>query len=116
WCLSFDGLRIAIGSQDRLRGKVRIIDLETGTEHDIVLPEGWSVWNLAWSADGAALFAATQSTSYQIARIGLNGTASTLLDRGRSQWLNYPCPSPDGRQLAFSQRTYQSNVWLLENF
>jgi hypothetical protein len=39
-----------------------------------------------------------------------------LLDQGTNHWLSATCPSPDGRRLAFSQQTFESNVWLLENF
>jgi eukaryotic-like serine/threonine-protein kinase len=116
WSISSDGSGIAIASQDQLRGLIRILNPRNGTEREIPLPSGWSIWNLSWAADGSALFAAAQSTGYFIARIGLDGTTHVLLDRGRAQWLGYPCPSPDGRHLAFSQRTSESNAWLLENF
>jgi hypothetical protein len=39
-----------------------------------------------------------------------------LLDRGRNQWLASALPSPDGRYLAFSQQTFDYNVWLVKNF
>jgi Tol biopolymer transport system component len=116
WSISSDGQHIAVASQDQLSGKVRILDLRDGTERDISLPDSWKIWNLRWAADGSALFVAARSTGYILARIGLDGTTHTLLDRGRVQWLTYPCPSPDGRYLAFSQRTAESNAWMLENF
>jgi len=116
WSISSDGFGIAIASQDQLRGQVRVLDFRNGTERDIPLPRNWIVWNLSWEADRNALFASAQTTGYFIARIGLDGTTHTLLDRGRVQWLSYPCPEPNGRYLAFSQRTSESNAWLLENF
>jgi hypothetical protein len=39
-----------------------------------------------------------------------------LLDRGRNQSFSLPRASPDGRDLVFSQKTWENNVWLLENF
>jgi hypothetical protein len=48
--------------------------------------------------------------------IELHDKIRVLLDRGRSQWLGSPCPSPDGRHSAFSQQTFEKNAWLLENF
>jgi eukaryotic-like serine/threonine-protein kinase len=116
WSISPDGSGIAVVSWDQLRGQVRVLDSRIGTERDIPFPRGWDVWYLGWAADGNALFAAAQTTRYFIARIGLDGTTRSLLDRGRAQWLTYPRPSPDGRYLAFSQRTSESNAWLLENF
>jgi hypothetical protein len=71
---------------------------------------------LGWATDRYALFATAQANRYFIARIGLDGTTRALLDRGRLQWLSNPRTAPDGRYLAFSQRTFESNAWLLENF
>ncbi len=116
WSISSDGSDIAVASRDQFRGQLRVLDSRNGAERDIPLPRGWSVSYLGWAADGNALFVAAQTSEYFIARIGLDGTTHTLLDRGRAQWLTYPRPSPDGRYLAFSQRTSESNAWLLENF
>jgi eukaryotic-like serine/threonine-protein kinase len=116
WSVSSDGSAIAIASQDQLHGLVRILDSSNGRERDIALPLGWNIWNLAWAADKKALFVAAQTKDYFIASIGLDGTTHVLLDRGRAQWLSNPCPSPNGRHLAFSQRTSESNAWLIENF
>jgi len=116
WSISSDGAAIAVVSRDQLRGQVRILDSRNGGERNIQLPSGWGIWSLSWTADGSAMFAAAQTNGYFIARIGLDRTTRVLLDRGRAQWLSYPCPSPDGRHLAFSQRTSESNAWMLENF
>jgi Tol biopolymer transport system component len=118
WSISPDGLRIAISGWDQLPEKVRVLDLRNGTERTLPLPHGWILWAHDWAADSNALFAAAQSksTGYMIVRIELDGKISVLLDRGRSQWLGSPCPSPDGRHLAFSQQTFENNAWLLENF
>jgi Tol biopolymer transport system component len=74
------------------------------------------IWSINWTADGSALFAAAQSSEYVIARIELDGKTRVLLNRGRDQWLGYASPSPDGRHLAFTEQTFESNSWLLENF
>jgi Tol biopolymer transport system component len=117
WGISPDGSRIAIQSGAQLPEQVRIVDLRNKTERNLHLPHGWSLWSLHWTGDGNALFVtATQSTNYLVARIDLDGKAQVLLDRGRNQWLSSPVPSPDGRQLAFSQQTFETNAWLLENF
>jgi Tol biopolymer transport system component len=65
---------------------------------------------------GKALFAAAQTTRYMIVRIETDGKTRVLLDKGRENWLNAPISSPDGRHLAFTEQTFQANVWLLENF
>jgi Tol biopolymer transport system component len=116
WSVSADGSRIAITSGNQLKEQVRILDLANGTEHNLQLPQGWSIWSLSWAKDGKALFAAAQSTSYMIVRIDADGKTRVLLDQGREHWLYAPISSPDGRQLAFTQQTFENNVWLLENF
>jgi Tol biopolymer transport system component len=115
--VSPSGSRIALCSWDQLRDQVRILDLATSTERDLAVPRGWYIWSLSWTAEGDALFAAVQSTTgYLIIRIGLEGEIVVLLDRGRNNWLGHPYSSPDGRRLAFTQMTWENNVWLLENF
>jgi serine/threonine protein kinase/Tol biopolymer transport system component len=117
WRVSPEGLRIAVTSLDQLHEQVRIIDFRNGTERNLQLPHGWTIWSLGWTANGNALFTTGLSTTgYFIARIELDGKTQVLLNRGRSQWLGLLCPSPDGRHLVFSQGTFDSNVWLLENF
>ena len=114
--LSPDGSLIAMTSADRLQGKIRLVDLRDGTERPLQLPQGWRIWDLSWDAEGRGVFVAAQTKSYFLARIDLDGKYHVLLDLGRNQWLNSPKPSPDGRYLAYSQQTFESNAWLLENF
>jgi Tol biopolymer transport system component/predicted Ser/Thr protein kinase len=116
WNLSPDGSSIALVTSDQLRGKIRILDLAKNTEHDISLPATWSIWMLSWTADGKALLLSAQSRDYFLARLEFDGKSSTLLNRGRAQWIGPNCPSPDGRRLAFSLQTFEDNAWLLENF
>ena len=116
WKVSPEGPRIAIASLDQLREQVRIIDFRSGTERNLQLPHGWNIFSLSWTEDGNALFAAGMATEYFMARIELDGKTRVLLNRGRDQLLGSLCTSPDGRHLAFIQRAFQSNAWLLENF
>ncbi len=111
WVPSPDGRRIAVSEDANL---VRILDLPSGTEHEV--PLQGSIWHVEWTADSTALILALQTKGYFIARVDLDGKTTILLDRGRSQWLSLATPSPDGRRLAFSQQTFDSTCWLLENF
>jgi dipeptidyl aminopeptidase/acylaminoacyl peptidase len=116
WKLSPDGSSIAIVSPDQLPGQIKVIDLTRNQEHNLQLPKGSVVNDLAWTADGKAFFGLVdQSHKSFIARIDLDGKMQTLLDRGIHELTN-PISSPDGRHLAFSQRTLENNVWLLDNF
>jgi serine/threonine protein kinase/Tol biopolymer transport system component len=113
WCVSPEGSRIAIGS----KGEVRILDLLKHSERTLAIPHEWAIWDITWSADGNAFFlAALSSAGYSIVRLDLDGKTRVLLNRGRNQFLVNLVPSPDGRRLAFSQQTFENNVWLLENF
>jgi eukaryotic-like serine/threonine-protein kinase len=111
-----DGSRIAISSLDQLQGRIRIIDLMNEKESEISLPQNLKIVSLAWAPDGKAFLASVSQTSgYGIIRIEMNGNTHPLLGRGTHE-LSSLIPSPDGRYLAFSQRTLENNVWLLENF
>jgi serine/threonine protein kinase len=114
WSISPDGSRIAIASRAQLREQVRILDLRNGTERNLRLPQGWSIYGLCWAADGKAVFASVASTGFLIARIDLDGKTHVLLERENG--CGAPSLSPDGRHLAYFQGTFESNVWLLENF
>jgi eukaryotic-like serine/threonine-protein kinase len=116
WSLSSDGSRVAIKSKDQLPGRIRIVDLGKGTERDLQLPSGWSIWYTSWAADGKALYASAQAKGFFLARIELDGKSRVLLDRGVNQFLGCPVNSPDGRYLAFCQQNFESNAWLVENF
>jgi serine/threonine protein kinase len=116
WSLSSDGSRVAIKSKDQLPGRIRVLDLRKGTERDLQLPSGWSIWFTAWAADGNALYASVGAKGFFLARIGLDGKSQVLLSRSINQFLGCPVTSPDGRYLAFCQQNFESNAWLLENF
>jgi hypothetical protein len=57
-------------------------------------------------------------TDFESLYAGLDGTSQVLWKRGSSPrwWLDHPVPSPDGRHLAFTLGTRESNAWLMENF
>jgi Tol biopolymer transport system component len=116
WKLSPDGSTIAVVSPDQFPGQLKMIDLTRHQEHTLQLAKGSEVSDLAWTADGKALFGlVSQSHKSALARIDLDGKMHLLLDRGIHE-LENPSSSPDGRHLAFSQRTLENNVWLLDNF
>jgi hypothetical protein len=114
--LSPDGSRIGISSQDQLPQQIRIVDLAAHTEHNLSLTQGERIHGLAWTADGRAFFASVaQANGFELIRIDQEGKTHLLLQPGRHEVLD-PIPSPDGRYLAFSQRTLENHVWMVENF
>ena len=115
WAISPDGSHIAIASWNQLREQLRILDLPNGTERVLQLPRAWEIRYHYWAADSKAVFASVQSATSLIARIDLDGKTHTLLDVGAGV-VRDPCPSLDGRHLAFSRGTGERNLWLVENF
>ena len=81
------------------------------------LPADWRLWSIQWAADGTGFFPAAQSTAgYFLVHLGVDGKSTVLLDRGRNQWLGRVAISPDEKHLAFAQQSFETNVWLLEDF
>jgi len=116
--ISPDGSRIVIATWAQLRNHVRILDLRTGAERNLQLPQDWDALALCWAADGNAVFAYVNTLSQNlITRIGLDGETNILLD-GKTSGIDplSLSPSPDGRHLAYFQGNTESNVWLLESF
>jgi len=117
WSLSPDGLHIAVSSSSLLKGQVRVLDAQNGSERAVKLPADWFIWAASWSQDSNSLFLAAQSSAgYFLDHLGVDGKSTVLLDRGRNQWLGRVVASPDGKRLAFAQQSFQTNAWLVENF
>ena len=115
WDVSPDGSQIAVVSS--IGPYVRTIDLSTGKTRDIKVPGDWLLQSVGWSADGRSFFVTNWTpTGFVLGQVDLAGHAHVLLNKGTEQWMNGPIASPDGRYLAFTAQTWDSNVWLLENF
>jgi Tol biopolymer transport system component len=117
WSISPDGSWVAVTDLGILDGQVRILNLTNSVEHVVSLVSQGRVREVNWAADGKSLFGAGGlGTDAVILQIDLNGTTQVVINRGKDHRLFAPRPSPDGRHLAFSQVTWESNAWLLENF
>ena len=115
WDLSPDGSRIAFAQQETERAVIKIAQVAGGTEREIPL-KGWSrLWSVAWSADGASLFASIQTTRRSwLLHVTMNGEVQVL--REVTGTIERPIASPNGRYLAFGERVLSSNAWMIENF
>jgi serine/threonine protein kinase len=115
WDISPDGFKVAVVSA--LGPVVRTIDLRTGMKRDVPVPGEWLLQSVVWSAEGKAVFVTVWTPkAFLLSRVELSGQAQVLKTGGVSQWLFGIVPSPDGRSLAYGAQTWDSNVWLLENF
>ena len=75
--------------------------------------------SVEWTTDPAQLLAILQSeASFKVVFLGANGDVTTTLYEVPREhgWLTAPMVSPDGRFLAFTQRSYISDLVWLENF
>jgi len=120
WSLSPDGTRIALVDPREGKGEVRILGV--ADRKVTVLPvQDWK-WGflsiISWAADGKTLFAQAQdSLSFALISIDTNGNPRALQEMPTgSAWIADIVPSPDGRSLALTKRTYLDDVMLLENF
>ncbi len=115
WDLSPDGSRVAYGEFHSRTGEhITILTLSNGTTREVPLTTWTTLNSLSWSADGRNLFVTTaRRDGSDLLHVALDGKVDALReDKGR--WFANPRPSPDGRLLAFSVRTTDSNVWLIE--
>jgi WD40 repeat protein len=120
WDLSPDGARIAIVDPSEGKGEIRILNL--ADRRVTVLPiHDWK-WQflaqISWAADGKNLFALAQSpSSIALCYVDANGNPRILHEiPAGAAWVSNIVPSPDGRSLALTKRTYTVDVVLLENF
>jgi WD40-like Beta Propeller Repeat len=99
---------------------IRVRSLTTGSLEEHTFKNLTGVYQFCgWSLDGRGMYLYTggplRGTSIYA---GLNRETHVLWTRGSGPgfWFDYPIPSPDGRHLAFTLGTYESNAWMLENF
>jgi hypothetical protein len=61
------------------------------------------------------LLVAIYTTNFSsLLRVSMKGEAEIL--RRSTRLMQRPIVSPDGRRVAFGQRTNDSNIWMIENF
>ena len=113
--LSPDGTRVAaIPSPE---GPIYILSLR-GQATQQVHVKGWSNlgW-LSWAADGKSLYVYSGNRQERsLLHVDLRGNAHFLWQNPGAYGEAAAKPSPDGRHLAISGRTLNSNMWTIENF
>ena len=112
WTLSPDGAHIG-----ELRGENVVILSLAGQVEQTIHIKGWPyLESIDRTADGKALLLShIGPTKATLLRVGLDGQIQPLW--GMANPLGtWAIASPDGRYLAISGRSIDSNAWLLENF
>ncbi|HEV2616272.1 MAG TPA: hypothetical protein VGU63_06635 [Candidatus Acidoferrales bacterium] len=115
WDLSGDGSAVAIVNLDENQGSVRVIKLATGASRLIAVKPSERLSGVTWSADGNGWFVTSSSirgaTIFHVSAGG--GVTQSWTNTSN---LGTPLTSPDGRNLAFTISTFNSNAWMIENF
>ena len=115
WDLSPDGATIALVDVDDRKHQMRLIELDTGSGRIIAASRTMRLSGVSWAADGQALFLTSSSVrGAALLQARLNGTVTELW--ATTATLTKPLASPDGKHLAFSTATHNSNAWMIENF
>ncbi|HEV2489135.1 MAG TPA: hypothetical protein VGT03_04960 [Candidatus Acidoferrales bacterium] len=115
WDLSPDGSTIAIVDLDDRKDSIRLVELPSGSSRMIPIGRGQQLSGITWSADGAGWFVTSSSVrGSSVLQVRLNGAVSELWTS--TSILAAPLASPDGKNLAFTVSTYNSNAWVIENF
>lgn len=107
-----------MAEQSDSRGQIRIVSLENAAAQQLDLRNWRNLQNVNWSSDGNQLYVTGWfASSNAILSVDLAGNMKVLLEVPAGQaWLTTPVPSPDGHYLAYTKRSFEQNVSLLENF
>jgi serine/threonine protein kinase/Tol biopolymer transport system component len=118
WDLSADGTQIAVAGSVGLDEKVRLVDLKKHTQRDLVLPPNVFLTSIVWSSDASVLYGGGQrgTSEWFILWMDLSGKSKIIASKGPVPYYTSLLPSPDGRFLAYTEETHESNAFLLENF
>jgi len=113
--LSPDGTRAA--AIPNPEGPIYILSLR-GQATQQVHVKGWSnLLTLSWAADGKSLFVFSGNQQERsLLHVDLQGNAHFLWENPGAYGDTGAVASPDGRHLAMSGRTLNSNIWIMENF
>ena len=81
--------------------------------------QGAYLQSIAWHPDNQHLYVSGfVADSWQILRVGLDGKFEKLAlpeTKANQGWLSLDNISPDGRYLAYTRRSFDTNVVMLEN-
>ena len=114
WDLSADGTQVAIPNHYSRDARIRILTLEPGPnqprERVLTVPGLTDLKGAVWAADGSGWFVTSDTD------IGIQQMWFVFPD-GRCRLLGdiqgWAVPAPDGRRVAFMDRSTASNVWVL---
>jgi len=116
WDLSRDGKSIAV--LDTSENQIRVVNIESGKVGRLPLKNWNNLQTLNWAADSKRIYVTGWSASSNaILSADLSGNIEVLIEVPAGQaWICCPTASPDGRFLAYTERTFETKTTMLENF
>ena len=121
WSLSPDGTKIAIAPVTR-ESWIRLLSLSDHKVTELPRNGTWeAVQHVTWGADGKHLFATAWSDPtgkfQSIVYLDQQGNLQPLNEAKQGAgWFMDMQASPDGHYLAYTERLYEANITMLENF
>jgi serine/threonine protein kinase/Tol biopolymer transport system component len=119
WDVSPDGSKVALVDEEKYGNQIQILSLANGSWRQISIdPSVGHLQHIAWTADGRSFFVISITASAHIlSHVSMTGEAELLwriIGQGRS--MDGGFASPDGKYVAFNSQTWDSNVWVIDNF
>jgi len=115
WDLSRDGSAVAVVGLDEAKDRIRLVDVQTRLARSSSVGNSADLSGITWSADGRSWFVTSSSVrGAALLRVRLNGEVSELWTT--TNIVGTPVAAPDGKNLAFTVSTHNSNAWMIENF
>jgi Tol biopolymer transport system component len=114
WSVSPDGSRLAVVDA---QPRIEVLARSGRTWREISVEPGWGpLRSIAWTTDGKAFYAVSWlSGTYNLLHVTTTGGVEALWSK-RPEELSSLRPSPDGKRLAFTVETRDSNAWMIDNF
>jgi hypothetical protein len=120
WGVSPDGSTLALVDLYKYGGKIELLRLADGTWREFSPKLGdQALYQLTWTIDGKGFFVVSIARgSPGVLHITLAGQVQHLLhyESYQNRLLGGPLASPDSKHLAFQTQTWDSNVWMIDNF
>jgi len=95
--------------------QIQIIGLTTNDARTVTIAQT-RLQSVAWAPDGEHLYVTDFAGARRILLVDFNGKFLTVFTYPDYTWVHFLRPSPDGRYLALTQRTFSSNFAMLENY
>ena len=116
WALSPDGTVVAFSEWGLDDNRVLLIPLAGGPTRKVELKGYFRLSSLEWATDSKSFFMGSDGTNgATLLHIDLNGGVQAIWQQSH-RGPTGGSPSPDGLHIAIGGSTFNTNVWMVENF